>query len=356
MSALFQPLQLRGVTLKNRIVVSPMCQYSCVDGVPTDWHLVHLGALAVGGAALVFTEATAVTAEGRISPADTGIWNDDQGKAFARIARFIRGQGAAAGMQLAHAGRKASRRPPWQGGGRIGSGEGGWLPVAPSAAAFDDGWVTPHALAEAEIAEIVQAFVAATQRAASAGFDVVELHMAHGYLLHEFLSPVSNLRDDDYGGSLEKRLRAPLEVVRAVRAAWPEAKPLFVRLSTTDWVDGGWDVAQSIHFARALRNEGVELVDCSSGGNSLRQEMPLAPGYQVPFAAALRREAGIATGAVGLITEPAQAEAIVAAGDADVVLLARELLRDPHWPLRAARELDVDIPWPVQYERAKIRR
>ena len=356
MSALFQPLQLRGVTLKNRIVVSPMCQYSCVDGVPTDWHLVHLGALAVGGAALVFTEATAVTAEGRISPADTGIWNDDQGKAFARIARFIRGQGAAAGMQLAHAGRKASRRPPWQGGGRIGSGEGGWLPVAPSAAAFDDGWVTPHALAEAEIAEIVQAFVAATQRAASAGFDVVELHMAHGYLLHEFLSPVSNLRDDDYGGSLEKRLRAPLEVVRAVRAAWPEAKPLFVRLSTTDWVDGGWDVAQSIHFARALRNEGVELVDCSSGGNSLRQEMPLAPGYQVPFAAALRREAGIATGAVGLITEPAQAEAIVAAGNADVVLLARELLRDPHWPLRAARELDVDIPWPVQYERAKIRR
>lgn len=356
MSALFQPLPLRGVTLKNRIVVSPMCQYSCVEGLPTDWHLVHLGALAVGGAALVFTEATAVTAEGRISPADTGIWNDDQGEAFARIADFIRGQGAAAGMQLAHAGRKASRRPPWQGGGRIDPGEGGWLPVAPSAAAFDDGWVTPHALSAAEIAEIVQAFGAATQRAESAGFDVVELHMAHGYLLHEFLSPLSNLREDDYGGSLENRLRAPLEVVCAVRAAWPEAKPLFVRLSATDWVEGGWDVAQSIDFARALRSEGVELVDCSSGGNSPRQEMPLAPGYQVPFAAALRREAGLATGAVGLITEPAHAEAIVAAGDADVVLLARELLRDPHWPLRAARELVVDIPWPVQYERAKIRR
>jgi 2,4-dienoyl-CoA reductase-like NADH-dependent reductase (Old Yellow Enzyme family) len=333
-----------------------MCQYSCADGLPTDWHLVHLGALAVGGAALVFTEATAVTAAGRISPSDTGIWNDDQGEAFARIARFIRGRGAAAGMQLAHAGRKASRWPPWQGGARIDSGEGGWLPVAPSAAAFDDGWVTPHALSEAEIAEIVEAFVAATQRVESAGFDVVELHMAHGYLLHEFLSPLSNPRDDDYGGSLENRLRAPLEVVRAVRAAWPEEKPLFVRLSATDWVDGGWDVAQSIHFARALRNEGVELVDCSSGGNSPSQEMPLAPGYQVPFAAALRREAGIATGAVGLITEPAHAEAIVAAGEADVVLLARELLRDPHWPLRAARELDVDIPWPVQYERAKIRR
>ena len=245
-----------------------MCQYSCVDGMPTDWHLVHLGALAVGGAALVFTEATAVTPEGRISPADTGIWNDEQADVFARIVRFVRGQGAVAGMQLAHAGRKASRRPPWEGGGLVSPEEGGWEPVAPSAVPYDEGWVTPHALSEEEIAGVVEAFVAAAQRAEAAGFDVVELHMAHGYLLHEFLSPLSNRRDDRYGGSLENRMRAPLEVTRAVRAAWPEAKPLFVRISATDWVEGGWDVEDSVVFARELKDAGVELVDCSSGGNS----------------------------------------------------------------------------------------
>ena len=353
MSALFQPLRLRGVELRNRIVVSPMCQYSCVDGVPTDWHLVHLGSRAVGGAALVFAEATAVSPEGRISPGDAGIWNEQQADAFARIAAFVRDQGAAAGIQLAHAGRKASMRAPWEARGAVASGEGGWEPVAPSAVTFSEDYASPRALSESEIGEVVEEFVAAARRADAAGFDVVELHMAHGYLLHEFLSPLSNLRDDRYGGPLENRMRAPLEVVRGVRAAWPEEKSLFVRISATDWVDGGWDLDQSIAFARELAREGVDVVDCSSGGLSTEQEIDVGPGYQVPFAAAIRRETGIATGAVGLITEPAQAEEIVAGGSADLVILARQLLREPYWPLRAARELGAEIDWPVQYGRAK---
>jgi len=353
MSALFQPLRLRGVELRNRIVVSPMCQYSCVDGVPTDWHLVHLGSRAVGGAALVFAEATAVSPEGRISPGDAGIWNEQQADAFARIAAFVRDQGAAAGIQLAHAGRKASMRAPWEARGAVASGEGGWEPVAPSAVTFSEDYASPRALSESEIGEVVEEFVAAARRADAAGFDVIELHMAHGYLLHEFLSPLSNLRDDRYGGPLENRMRAPLEVVRAVRAAWPEEKSLFVRISATDWVEGGWDLDQSIAFARELAREGVDVVDCSSGGLSTEQEIDVGPGYQVPFAAAIRRETGIATGAVGLITEPAQAEEIVAGGSADLVILARQLLREPYWPLRAARELGAEIDWPVQYGRAK---
>ena len=353
MSALFQPLRLRGVELRNRIVVSPMCQYSCVDGVPTDWHLVHLGSRAVGGAALVFAEATAVSPEGRISPGDAGIWNEQQADAFARIAAFVRDQGAAAGIQLAHAGRKASMRAPWEARGAVASGEGGWEPVAPSAVTFSEDYASPRALSESEIGEVVEEFVAAARRADAAGFDVIELHMAHGYLLHEFLSPLSNLRDDRYGGSLENRMRAPLEVVRGVRAAWPEEKSLFVRISATDWVEGGWDLDQSIAFARELARKGVDVVDCSSGGLSTEQEIDVGPGYQVPFAAAIRREAGLATGAVGLITEPAQAEEIVAGGSADLVILARQLLREPYWPLRAARELGAEIDWPVQYGRAK---
>ncbi len=353
MSALFQPLRLRGVELRNRIVVSPMCQYSCVDGVPTDWHLVHLGSRAVGGAALVFAEATAVSPEGRISPGDAGIWNEQQADAFARIAAFVRDQGAAAGIQLAHAGRKASMRAPWEARGAVASGEGGWEPVAPSAVTFSEDYASPRALSESEIGEVVEEFVAAARRADAAGFDVIELHMAHGYLLHEFLSPLSNLRDDRYGGPLENRMRAPLEVVRGVRAAWPEEKSLFVRISATDWVEGGWDLDQSIAFARELAREGVDVVDCSSGGLSTEQEIDVGPGYQVPFAAAIRREAGLATGAVGLITEPAQAEEIVAGGSADLVILARQLLREPYWPLRAARELGAEIDWPVQYGRAR---
>jgi 2,4-dienoyl-CoA reductase-like NADH-dependent reductase (Old Yellow Enzyme family)/RimJ/RimL family protein N-acetyltransferase len=356
-STLFSPLRLRDVELRNRIVVSPMCQYSCVagDGVPHDWHLVHLGARAVGGAALVLAEATAVVAEGRISPWDTGIWNDAQAGAWERIATFVRGQGAAAGIQLAHAGRKASTRAPWLGRGRVTREDGGWEPVAPSAVPYAGGDPPPRALEAAELAAIVSAFGAAARRADAAGFDVVELHMAHGYLAHQFLSPLSNLRTDDYGGSRENRMRLPLEIARTVRDVWPERKPLFVRISATDWVAGGWTLEDAVAFARELRGAGVDLVDCSSGGSSPAQEIPDSPGFQVPFAAAVRREAGVPTGAVGLIAEPSHAEAIVAGGDGDVVLLARELLRDPHWPLRAAQELGADAPWPKQYERARPR-
>ena len=355
MSALFTPLRLREVELRNRIVVSPMCQYSCAagDGVPHDWHLVHLGARAVGGAALVVAEATAVVPEGRISPWDTGLWNDDQAAAWEPIAAFVRAQGAAAGIQLAHAGRKASTRAPWLGGGRVPAEEGGWEPVAPSAVAFAPADAPPRALAADELPPLVGAFVSAARRADAAGFDVVELHMAHGYLAHQFLSPLANRRDDAYGGPLESRMRLPLEIVDAVRDAWPERKPLLVRMSATDWVDGGWTLEDTIALARELRARGVDLVDCSSGGTSPEQRIPLAPGYQVPFAAAIRREAGIATGAVGLIADPEHAERIVAGGEADVVLLARELLRDPHWPLRAAQALRAEAPWPKQYERAR---
>lgn len=354
MSRLFTPLQVREVTCRNRIFVSPMCQYSSHDGMPTDWHLVHLGSRAVGGAGLVMVEATAVSAEGRISPDDSGIWADRHAEGFAPIVNFIRKQGAAAGIQLAHAGRKASTDAPWRGGGPLGPECRGWQPVAPSALPFATGHPVPRELTVADLAIIEDQFVAAARRAEAAGFQVVELHMAHGYLLHEFLSPLSNRRHDDYGGSLENRLRFPLRVARAVRAAWPARLPLFVRLSVTDWVEGGWDLPQSVALSRQLKELGVDLIDCSAGFVTPDAAIPFGPGYQTPFATAIRHEAGIATGTVGFITEPAQAEQIVATGLADAVFLAREMLRDPNWPLRAARALGVDVPWPQQYERAKL--
>ncbi len=354
MTHLFQPLALRGITLSNRIAVSPMCQYQAVQGMPSDWHLVHLGGLAQGGAGLVLTEATAILPEARISPEDLGIWNDDQAEALARIVRFISAQGAVAGIQLAHAGRKASSFAPWKGTGSLPLADGGWRPVAPSSLPFDAAWTEPAALDEAGIQRIIQGFVSATRRALAAGFQVVELHAAHGYLLHQFLSPLANHRQDGYGGSLEHRSRLLREVVRAVRSVWPETLPLFVRISATDWADGGWDLAQSIALAKGLRDLGVDLVDCSSGGLVPGASIPLAPGYQVTFAARIRAEAGLATGAVGLITAPDQAERILAEGQADLILMARELLRDPRWPLRAAQALGVAVPWPAPYARAAL--
>ncbi len=353
MTGLFDELKIRGVTLRNRIAVSPMCQYSCVDGMATDWHLVHLGSRAVGGAALVFTEATAVTPEGRISPQDLGIWNDAQADALVRTVAFIREQGAAAGIQFAHAGRKASMRRPWDLPGVVPESEGGWARVgAPSAIPFSDTFLVPHEMTAGEIADVTAAFVAAARRSLTAGFDVIELHGAHGYLLHEFLSPLSNTRTDRYGGSFENRTRLLREVVTAVRAVWPETHPLFVRISATDWAEGGWDLPQSIELSRALKQLGVDMIDTSSGGNVATATIPLGPGYQVPFAEAIRRDAGIATGAVGLITDAEQAEQVIQSEQADMVLLARELLRDPYWPLAAAQELGQNIAWPAQYLRA----
>ena len=352
---LFDPLTLRGTTFRNRIFVSPMCEYSAVDGVPQDWHLVHLGSFARGGAALVLTEATAVTPQGRISPADTGIWNDEQVDAWRRIVDFVRSQEAVPGIQLAHAGRKASTAAPWTGGGYVDPADGGWDDVvAPSSVAFG-ALPEPGELSVDEIAEVVAAFADAARRALGAGFEVAELHAAHGYLLHEFLSPLSNRRSDSYGGTFENRTRMVLEVVDAVRAVWPDDQPLFVRLSATDWVEGGWTEDETVALAALLRDHGVDLVDCSSGGTSPDASIPVGPGYQVPFASRVRREAGIATGAVGIITEPQQAEKVIASGDADAVLLARALLRDPHWPLRAAHDLGAEVRWPQQYLRAKPR-
>lgn len=353
MSILFSPLTLRSITFRNRIFVSPMCQYSSPDGVSGDWHLVHLGSRAVGGAGLVMVEATAVSHEGRISPDDSGIWNDAQAQAFKAIARFIKEQGAVPGIQLAHAGRKASCSPPWLGGGPLAIDEGGWQPLAPGAAAFDAGHPVPRAMALEDMGQVENQFQAATRRALAAGFEVVELHMAHGYLLHEFLSPLVNQREDDYGGSLPNRLRFPLRVARTVRAEWPERLPLFVRISATDWVAGGWDIDQSVTLARQLREIGVDLVDCSSGFAVPNEAIPFGPGFQIPFAARVRAEAGIASGAVGFITDPAQAEQIVATGQADAVFLGRQMLRDPYWPLHAARALRVDTGWPKQYLRAR---
>jgi 2,4-dienoyl-CoA reductase-like NADH-dependent reductase (Old Yellow Enzyme family) len=353
MSVLFSPLKLREVTFRNRVFVSPMCQYSSRDGLPTDWHLVHLGSRAVGGAGLVMVEATAVSPEGRISPDDSGIWSDGHAQAFRRITSFIREQGSVPGVQLAHAGRKASTSSPWRGEGAVTPEHGGWQPLAPGPIRFADGYPRPRGMTPADLEAVRGQFAAAARRAAEAGFEVVEIHMAHGYLLHEFLSPLANPRTDEYGGPLENRMRFPLEVVRAVRGAWPDRLPLFVRISATDWAEGGWDLAGSLELARRLKGIGVDLVDCSSGGLVPKAPVPVGPGYQTPFAAAVRREIGIATGAVGMITEPAQAEQIVATGQADAVLLAREMLRDPYWPLRAARALGAEGPWPVQYLRAR---
>jgi 2,4-dienoyl-CoA reductase-like NADH-dependent reductase (Old Yellow Enzyme family) len=351
---LFSPLTLRGTTFRNRAWVSPMCQYSATDGRPGDWHLVHLGARAVGGAGLVLTEATAVTAAGRISPQDTGIWTDEQADDWARIAAFVQAQGAAAGMQLAHAGRKASTHRPWGGRGYVEPADGGWQSVAPSAIGYND-WPTPRELTAEELTWLTADFVAAAQRADAAGFDTVELHAAHGYLLHEFVSPLTNSRTDAYGGSFDNRVRFPLEVVEAVRAVWPDHKPLLVRISATDWAEGGWTVDESVELSRRLAERGVDLVDVSSGGLVPQQQIVVGPGFQVPFADRIRREAGVPTGAVGLITEPQQAEKVLVEGAADVVLLARELLRDPHWPLRAAVELGAEVTWPAPYDRARPR-
>lgn len=354
MSVLFSPLKLRDLNLRNRIAVSPMCQYSCQDGFATDWHLVHLGSRATGGAALVIAEASAIEPRGRISPEDLGIWQDAHIEPLARAARFIKSQGAAPGIQLAHAGRKAATARPWAGGQPIPPTQGGWTPVAPSALAFAGGYPIPEALTEAGIAALTRAWADAAKRSLAAGFEVVEIHAAHGYLLHEFLSPFSNRRTDRYGGSFENRIRILREVTDAVRAVWPERRPLFVRISATDWIEPeGWTLEQSVELAKVLKPRGVDLIDCSSGANVAHAKIPAGPGYQAPFAEAVRRQAGIATGAVGMITEPAQAERIVAAGQADVVLLAREMLRDPYWPLHAARTLGAEAAWPVQYQRAK---
>jgi 2,4-dienoyl-CoA reductase-like NADH-dependent reductase (Old Yellow Enzyme family) len=355
MAHLFEPLSLRGVTLRNRIVVSPMCEYSSDGGFANDWHLVHLGSRAVGGASLVLTEAAAVSAEGRITAGDLGIYRDEHVEKLAQIVAFIHAQGAVAGIQLAHAGRKASCAVPWHGGARVGHAAGGWTPVAPSAIAFSEHDSPPHALTLHEIGDVIGDFVAATQRALEAGFRVIELHAAHGYLMHQFLSPLVNFRTDAYGGSYENRTRLTREVARAVRDVLPADVPLFVRISATDWADGGWNVDESVRLATDLAALGVDLIDVSSGGAVAHQQIAIGPGYQVPFAERIRGEARIATGAVGLITEPQQADDVVRGGSADLVLLARELLRDPYWPLRASVALGADVAWPVQYDRARPR-
>lgn len=349
---LFEPLTQRSITFRNRIAVSPMCQYSSEDGFANDWHVVHLGSRAVGGAGLVMMEATAVETRGRISPADQGIWKDEHIDFLARIAAFVKQFGAIAGIQLAHAGRKASVRPPWEGGAAIPAANGGWQTVAPSPIPFRPEDPVPAELSKGEIHALIDAFTAAAHRALRAGFQLVELHAAHGYLMHQFLSPLSNTRTDEYGGALANRARFALEVVEAVRAAWPHELPLWLRISATDWVNGGWDINDSVALARMVKPMGIDLIDCSSGGASLAQKIALGPGYQVPFAARIRHEAGIATGAVGLITTPEQAEEIVSAGRADVVLLARQFLRDPYFPLHAARALGVATSPPIQYQRA----
>ncbi len=351
---LFSPLPIREVNFRNRIGVSPMCEYSSVDGFANDWHFVHLGSRAVGGAAMVMTEASAVLAEGRISPQDLGIYLDDHIPMLSRIFRFIAEQGAVPAMQLAHAGRKASTAQPWKGGRAVEESDGGWRPIwAPSALPFSPASITPDALNESEIARVVRAFGAAAKRAREAGAKLIEIHAAHGYLLHEFLSPLTNRREDRYGGSFENRTRLLCEVVDAIRQTWPAGLPLFVRISASDWVEGGWTIEDSVGLAKQLGPLGVDLIDCSSGGAVPNVSIPLGPGYQAPFAEKVRAEAGIRTAAVGMITQPGQADQIVRSGQADLVFLARELLRDPYWPLRAADELKQNGPWPIQYLRAK---
>lgn len=352
---LFTPLQLRSVEFANRIGVSPMCQYSCQDGFATDWHLVHLGSRAQGGAGLIIVEASAVVPEGRISIGDLGIWKDEHIPKLAEIVQFIHSQGTRAGIQLAHAGRKGSMTAPFAGERLLSPAEGGWEPVAPSAIAFSSDYAVPKALDLAGIAAVVESFAAATRRAIAAGFDFVEIHGAHGYLLHEFLSPLSNHRTDAYGGSFENRTRLILEVVDAVRRELPAHLPLLVRISATDWVEGGWTAEESVQLARLFREHGVDLVDVSSAGLAATAKIPVGPGYQVEFAAKIRREANIPTAAVGMITDAHQADAIVSQGEADLVLLARELLRDPYWPMHAAATLEEPTSWPAQYLRAAPR-
>lgn len=353
MARLFEPLTIRSVTFPNRIAVSPMCEYSAQDGFANDWHLVHLGSRAVGGAGLIIFEATAVTPEGRITAFDLGLWKKEQADALLRITRFIKAQGSVPGIQLAHAGRKASCAQPWKGGQQLSKEEGGWQIVAPSAVPFAEGNMLPEAMSIAAIQQLLSDFAMAEKRAGEAGFEVVEIHAAHGYLLHEFYSPLSNFRTDEYGGSFENRIRLLMEVVAAVQTEWPKHLPLFVRISSADWVEGGWTPEDSVKLAKHLQQAGVDLIDCSSGGNIGHAKIPVAPGYQVPFARQIRKETGILTGAVGMITTAEQAEEIITGGDADLVLIARESLRDPYFPLHAASQLKQDIDWPVQYMRAR---
>ena len=351
---LFEPLFLRDLCIPNRLVVSPMCQYSSEDGFANDWHFVHLGSRAVGRAGLVFTEATAVLPEGRISPQDLGIWKDEHLEMLATIVRFIDGQGSVAGMQLAHAGFKASTLPPWLGGGSVDVKDGGWRPVyAPSAVPFSEASIVPEALDKTGIQRVVQAFGTAAKRAVDAGFRIIEIHSAHGYLIHEFLSPITNKRTDEYGGTFENRTRFLRETIETIRRVWPDRLPLFLRISSTDWVEGGWTPEDSVALARMVKQLGVDLIDCSSGGIAPGVKIPLGPGYQVPFARTVRTQGGIPTGAVGLITEARQAESILADGSADLILMARQFLRDAYLPIHAAKELGVDLEWPLQYVRAK---
>lgn len=352
MNHLFDSFKLRRLDFRNRVFMAPMCQYAAHDGHPADWHLVHYGSRAVGGMGLVMIEATAVTPEGRITPGDLGLWSDEHIPAFARLADFIRAQGAAAGIQLAHAGRKASCNTPMKGGKPLPANEGGWEIAAPSALPFDRDFPTPRELDVPALEELLASYAEAAKRSLKAGFQVVEVHMAHGYLLHSFLSPLSNRRTDDYGGSFESRIRFPLAVAREVRRIWPEELPVFVRISCTDWAEGGWDLAQSVRFAESLKELGIDLIDCSSGG--LSPDTPMKPELQLPFAEAIRRGAGIATGAVGSITEPLQAQKIIEEDQADAVFLGRELLRNPYWPLHAAKALGAEIKWPVAYLRARV--
>ncbi len=352
MSKLFESYKLRNVEFRNRIWVSPMCQYSSVDGMPTDWHLVHLGSRAVGGAGLVIMEATAVSSEGRISPSDAGIWSDAHAEAYKGITKFIKENGAVAGIQLAHAGRKASTGEPWNGGVKVDESDGGWETVAPSAIAFSDDYPLPREMSKADIEKAVGDFVAAAQRSVEAGFEVIEIHAAHGYLFHEFLSPLSNKRSDEYGGSLENRMRFLLETARKVREAVPENLPVFVRISATDWMENGWDLAQSTALCKELKEIGIDLIDVSTGGNVPDAKIPVAPNYQVSFAAEIRKQAAIPTAAVGMITDAKQAEEILQKGEADAVLIAREFLRDAYFPFTAAKELGGEVDVPKQYGRA----
>lgn len=350
---LFQPFQLKSIQLKNRIVVSPMCQYSAMDGMANDWHMVHLGSRAVGGAGLIIVEACAVAPEGRITPNDLGLWKDEQIPALKRITDFMKEQGSIAGIQLAHAGRKASFPQPWEGTALLSKDQGGWEPVAPSAIPFNEKYALPHELSKVEIDLLIQQFAAAAARAHQAGFQLIELHAAHGYLINEFLSPLSNQRTDEWGGSFENRCRFLFEIIQAIKLVWPEDLPIFVRLSATEWVEGGWNIDDSITLAKQLKSLGIDLIDCSSGGNAANAKIALTPGYQVPLAKAVKDGAGIATGAVGLITSAIQAQTILEQEEADLIFLGRELLRDPYFPLHAAKELGVDLVWPSQYQRAK---
>lgn len=354
MAKLFEPLTLRKTTFKNRIVVSPMCQYSATEGVPNNWHLVHLGSRAVGGAGLVIAEATGVSPEGRISPGCTGLWNETQLEAWKPIVAFIQEQGSLAGIQLAHAGRKGSTAKPWDAEKNkiVKSDKGGWTPVAPSALPYDEESPIPHELSKSEIIKLQENFVSAAQRALKANFDVVEIHSAHGYLAHEFLSPLSNKRTDEYGGSFENRIRFLLETSSQIRSIWPQDRALFVRISATDWVEGGWDLDQSLALCKKLKEIGVDLIDVSSGGLSPLQKLKVEPNYHVPFAEKIRKVIAIPTGTVGMISDPLQAESILQEEKADLIFLAREFLREAYWPRLAAHKLEAKIPTPKQYLRA----